>query len=173
MTVGRWSRRRKLNTADFANNNSLPTLSAHQKPKHIIEYAKNTRQAVLKYLAVLRWKTTVDLATTVSVANNGVPALGPAASLPTPHSNGESNNTSPTAYPVKGKGRLGGDAPVVEEIRGKVTDARRIQQFLEHQNAQHEIAIAHIRHVTQGVDTLRYELDYAAADLVAREMPTC
>jgi len=115
---------------------------------------------VLKYLAVLRWKTTVDLATTSAPSANGttgVPGLGPTASFPTPHSNGESNNTSPTAYPpLKGKARGVPDhAAGTEEVRGKVTDARRIQQFLEHQNAQHEAAIAHIQHVTKLVDTLR------------------
>jgi mediator of RNA polymerase II transcription subunit 14 len=141
---------------------SLPPLSPHQRPKPIIEYAKTTRQAVLKYLAVLRWKTTVDLATTSAPSVNGTGAaglVGPAASFPTPHSNGESNNTSPTAFPPsKGKARAGdagAAAGIVEEARGKVTDARRIQQFLEHQNVQHEAAIAHIQHVTKLVDTLR------------------
>lgn len=129
-----------------------------KKAKHVIEYAKSTRQAVLKYLAVLRWKTSVDLATSV-VPPGGAGAApgGPTASFPTPHSSGESNDTSPTAYPLKGKGRFGGDTAGVDDTvqRGKVTDARRIQQFLEHQNAQHEAAIAHVRHVTKLVETLR------------------
>jgi mediator of RNA polymerase II transcription subunit 14 len=129
---------------------------AHKRPQAVIEYAKITRQAVLKYLAVLRWKTTVDLATTSGPAINGVTAAaGPAASFPTPHSN-ESNNTSPTAFPLKaGKARSGETDTAGEEIRGKVTDGRRIQQFLEHQHAQHELAITHIQHVTKGIDTLR------------------
>lgn len=78
-------------------------------------------------------------------------------SFPTPHSNGESNDTSPVTYPSKGKARGGAEGVGTEDgvVRGKVTDARRIQQFLEHQNAQHEVAITHIRHVTGLVDTLR------------------
>ncbi|TXT06056.1 hypothetical protein VHUM_03529 [Vanrija humicola] len=127
---------------------TLPPLAPRQKPKHIIEYAKTTRQAVLKYLAVLRWKTSVDLVT--AAAASGLPA-GPTASFPTPHSNGESNNTSPATHPLKPKARTGDDSVA----QGKVTDARRIQQFLEHQNSQHEVAIEHIRHVTKLVETLR------------------
>ncbi|KAL1409660.1 mediator complex subunit [Vanrija albida] len=127
---------------------TLPPLAPRQKPKHIIEYAKTTRQAVLKYLAVLRWKTSVDLVT--AAAASGLPA-GPTASFPTPHSNGESNNTSPATHPLKPKPR-GADDPVAQ---GKVTDARRIQHFLEHQNSQHQVAIEHIRHVTKLVETLR------------------
>lgn len=103
---------------------------------------------MLKYLAVLRWKTSVDLVT--AAAASGLPA-GPTASFPTPHSNGESNNTSPATHPLKPKAKVGDD-PVAQ---GKVTDARRIQQFLEHQNSQHEVAIEHIRHVTKLVETLR------------------
>lgn len=113
-----------------------------QKPKQIIEYAKSTRQAVLKYLALLRWKASVDMATSPPAAPPGAAAH----SFPTPHSNGESNDTSPSSLPAK---------KPEEQQRGKVTDARRIQQFLEHQNAQHEVAIAHIRHVTSLVETLR------------------
>lgn len=40
-------------------------------------------------------------------------------------------------------------------MRGKVTDARRIQHFLEHQNQQQEASIGHIRHVTGMIDMLR------------------
>ncbi|BEI89208.1 uncharacterized protein CcaverHIS019_0205700 [Cutaneotrichosporon cavernicola] len=130
---------------------TLPPLAPRQKPKHVIEYAKTTRQAVLKYLAVLRWKTSVDLATATQPQANGHPA---AAAFPTPLSNGESNDTSPVSYPLKGKARVDGTAeePVV---RGKVTDARRIQHFLEHQNQQQEAAITHLRHVTGMIDMLR------------------
>lgn len=122
-----------------------------QKPKQIIEYAKSTRQAVLKYLALLRWKASVDTAKTTPPPPPLPPLLaGPgtaAHSFPTPHSNGESNDTSPSSLPVK--------KPDEQRQQGKVTQARRIQQFLEHQNAQHEVAIAHIRHVTSLVETLR------------------
>lgn len=128
---------------------------ARKKPKHIIEYAKTTRQAALKYLAVLRWKTNVDLVS-LTPPPAGSSSTGPQASFPTPHSNGESNYTSPIAYPSKGKARAGEGAADDHVIRGKVTDARRIQQFLEHQNAQHELSIEHIRHVTGLVETLRY-----------------
>ncbi|EKD02252.1 hypothetical protein A1Q2_03399 [Trichosporon asahii var. asahii CBS 8904] len=122
---------------------TLPPLAMRQKPKQIIEYAKTTRQAVLKYLALLRWKASVDMP---SAPTTAPPAAVGAHSFPTPHSNGESNDTSPSSLPIK---------KPEEQQRGKVTDARRIQQFLEHQNAQHEAAIAHIRHVTSMVETLR------------------
>lgn len=142
------SSRRRLSRRCSADPR-LPPLAPRQKPKHVIEYAKTTRQAVLKYLAVLRWKTSVDLATATPQAN-GLPA---AAAFPTPHSNGESNNTSPVAFPLKGKARV--DSAEEPVVRGKVTDARRIQHFLEHQNQQQEAAITHIRHVAGMIDMLR------------------
>jgi mediator of RNA polymerase II transcription subunit 14 len=124
----------------------LPPLNAKQRPKHIIEYAKTTRQAVLKYLAILRWKTSVDLA----AATSGQPAAPGAASFPTPISNDDSASTSPAARVGKGKGKM-----VDVKGRGKVTDSKRIQQFLEHQNKQHEDAITHIKHTARVVDGLR------------------
>lgn len=137
----------------LADRYSLPDTPSHQKPKRIIEYAKTTRQAALKYLAVLRWKTSVDVVSS-SPPSDSTGLGGPQASFPTPHSNGESNYTSPIANQSKGLrgGEGGSDEPV---IRGKVTDARRIQQFLEHQNAQHEASIVHVKHVTDSIKTLR------------------
>ena len=129
---------------------SLPSLPARQKPRHVIEYAKTTRQAVLKYLAILRWKTSVDIpsSTLPSVAN----VSSGAASFPTPHSNGESN--SPGVLVGKGKGKAMEDPVAV--IRGKVTDAKRITHFMEHQNRQHEDTIAHLQHSARMVESLRY-----------------
>ncbi|KAL7420323.1 mediator complex subunit [Cryptotrichosporon argae] len=120
---------------------TLPSVPARQKPKHIVEYAKTTRQSVLKYLALLRWKASVDTVSTASAQ----PANG-ATSLPTPYS----EDTSPELI-SKGKSK----AEEAENARGKVADARRLQTFFQHQNAQHEAAIEHLRHVTKLVDTLR------------------
>lgn len=151
-------------------DNSLPRSTPRQKPRHVIDYAKHTRQAVLKYLAVLRWKTAVDVplapassasssssqpAQDVNGNSNGNGNAQP--SFPTPHSN-VSNGTSPGAYVGKGKGRM-----VDEEVqagsraflRGKVTDAKRIQQFMQHQNKQHEEAVAHVRHTAKMIEGLR------------------
>lgn len=123
-----------------------------KRPREIIQYAKHTRQAVLKYLAILRWKTSVDVATSAPILtiNNA------AASFPTPQTNGDSNDTSPAAlgYLGKGKGKM-----VEEDVkplkRGRVTDAKRITHFMEHQNRQHELTIEHLKHVTKGIETLR------------------
>ncbi|KAL0240364.1 hypothetical protein I308_106615 [Cryptococcus tetragattii IND107] len=128
----------------------LPQLSIRERPKPIIEYAKTTRQALLKYLAVLRWKTSVDIAST-SAGSSVTNTAGP-ASFPTPHSNNDPNDNSPDAFAGKGKGKAQVDELV---IKGKVTDAKRIAHFMEHQNQQHEVAIEHVKHVTKVVEGLR------------------
>jgi mediator of RNA polymerase II transcription subunit 14 len=131
---------------------SLPPLYARQKPRHIIEYAKTTRQAVLKYLAILRWKSSVDIPSSSSSTQALTHPFPAAESFPTPHSNGESN--SPGAFVGKGKGRAM-DEPV-PVVRGKVTDAKRITHFMEHQNRQHEDAVAHVRHAADMIESLRW-----------------
>lgn len=140
---------------------SLPISPLNEKPRHIIDFARTQRQAVLKYLAILRWKMTVD-----------VPVAGPSSqpaqiangypSFPTPHSSAESNNTSPAAgyvgHSAKGKGKA-----IEEELDqsaggprfGKVTDAKRVAQFMEHQNLQHGMTVDHVKHVTRMIETLR------------------
>ncbi|KIR70296.1 hypothetical protein I310_05923 [Cryptococcus deuterogattii CA1014] len=128
----------------------LPQLPIRERPKPIIEYAKTTRQALLKYLAVLRWKTSVDIAST-SAGSSVTNTAGP-ASFPTPHSNNDPNDNSPDAFAGKGKGKAQADELV---IKGKVTDAKRIAHFMEHQNQQHEVAIEHVKHVTKVVEGLR------------------
>jgi mediator of RNA polymerase II transcription subunit 14 len=137
---------------------SLPPLNPRQKPRHVIDYAKSTRQNVLKYLAILRWKAAVD--TPASAAGpSGASQVGGAngASFPTPQTNGESNDTSPAAYVIAGKGKAKAmdseDSKPV--LRGKVTDTKRIQQFMEHQNRQHEEAIMHVKHTAKVVEGLR------------------
>lgn len=141
---------------------SLPPLNPRQKPRHVIDYAKTTRQNVLKYLAILRWKAAVDTpasaagpsgATQVSTSHVG--ANG--ASFPTPQTNGESNDTSPAAYAIAGKGKAKAldSEDSKPAVRGKVTDTKRIQQFMEHQNRQHEEAIMHVKHTAKVVEGLR------------------
>ncbi|EIW73135.1 hypothetical protein TREMEDRAFT_37169 [Tremella mesenterica DSM 1558] len=135
---------------------TLPASTARQKPKHIIEFAKTTRHAALKYLAVLRWKMNVDVPL-FAPPQSSFTTIGPSASFPTPHSSGESNgngdNSSPGSYSIKGKGKLVNEEPRV--IRGKVTDAKRITHLLEHQNRQHEEAVAHLKYSVAMVDSLR------------------
>ena len=43
----------------------------------------------------------------------------------------------------------------VSVIGGKVTDAKRITQFMEHQNRQDEEAIGHLQHAAKMVESLR------------------
>ena len=161
---------------------SLPPLQPRQKPRHIIEYAKNTRHAALKHLAVLRWKQNVDLAimatpnsdpdrptnNTTFPPSHALPSIPPtgAASFPTPLTNGDSND-SPASYVGKGKGRMSGDDPGAlmppglgltgepRVVRGKVTDAKRITQLMEHQNRQHEEAVGHLKYAAGMVERLR------------------
>lgn len=40
-------------------------------------------------------------------------------------------------------------------MRGKVTDAKRITHFMEHQNRQHEETIGHLRHTAKQIESLR------------------
>lgn len=130
---------------------SLPPIPPRQKPRHIIEYARTTRQAILKYLAVLRWHASVDVP---GIAPLPSPQVTTVASFPTPHSLDGSNTTSPAAYPGKGKGRM----PEEDEkpnIRGRIADARRIQTLMEHQNRQHDDAVAHVKHTAKIVEGLR------------------
>ena len=137
--------------------NSLPPLLSRQKPRHIIEYAKTTRQAVLNYLAILRWKTSVDIP-----FSSSQPATHPAAaSYATPHSNGESN--SPGVTVGKGKGKTVEEPAVV--VRGKVTDAKRITHFMEHQNRQHEDVILHLQHSAKMVEMLRFVMASSVAGM--------
>jgi mediator of RNA polymerase II transcription subunit 14 len=99
---------------------------------------------MLKYLAVLRWKLQVDIPT-VLPAPEGQP------SFPTPHSNGDSY--SPASGP-KGKGKMTDD-DVKISMRGKVTDAKRIAEYMKHQNDQHDMAVSHVRHTATNIGTLR------------------
>ena len=148
------------------SSTSLPSSPLNHKPRHIIEYAKTQRQACLKYLAILRWKSSVDAPVASSSTNPNAGAItnghsASAAGFPTPQTNGgytESTDTSPAAgYPGKGKARAGdtNEQSGKALARGKVTDAKRVAHFMEHQNRQHEDAIAHVKHITTMIETLR------------------
>nr|XP_018266491.1 uncharacterized protein I303_00466 [Kwoniella dejecticola CBS 10117]OBR88649.1 hypothetical protein I303_00466 [Kwoniella dejecticola CBS 10117] len=145
----------------------LPPLSAKQKPKHIINYATTTRQALLKYLAVLRWKAAVDVrsssaaassSSSVNHASNQINGPnGNFNNFPTPHSNGDDTSPASVSSNNKGKGKAiigSGDNEDVL-VKGKVTDSRRLAQFMEHQNRQHDDAVVHLQHVTKLVESLR------------------
>ncbi|ODO09076.1 hypothetical protein I350_02675 [Cryptococcus amylolentus CBS 6273] len=128
---------------------TLPRLPAKDRPKPIIEYAKTTRQALVKYLAVLRWKTSVDIPAHLTAAPPLTTSVGP-TSFPTPHSNGDME-LSPS---YQGLNKPKSDEEK-KSLQGKVTDAKRIAHFLEHQNQQHELAIEHAKHVVNVVEGLR------------------
>lgn len=112
----------------------------------------------MKYLAVLRWKTAVDVPAieppAVTTQANGH-AGQPQPSFPTPHSSEDSS--SPGAAGGKGKGKmLGSDDDCKTAImRGKVTDAKRITEYLLYQNSQHDMAINHLRHSAKQIESLR------------------
>jgi hypothetical protein len=76
-------------------------------------------------------------------------------SFPTPHSNGDS--FSPGIGPGKGKGRMTGleDDIKPTTLRGKVTDAKRITEYLLYQNSQHDMAIQHVQHSAKQIESLR------------------
>nr|XP_019014394.1 uncharacterized protein I206_00476 [Kwoniella pini CBS 10737]OCF53175.1 hypothetical protein I206_00476 [Kwoniella pini CBS 10737] len=142
----------------------LPPLSAKQKPKHIINYATTTRQALLKYLAVLRWKSAVDVPSSYPYASSStnLPSHingqnGMINNFPTPHSNGDDTSPASISSTNKGKGKAQATGVDNEDvlIKGKVTDSRRLAQFMEHQNKQHDDAVAHLQHVTKLVESLR------------------
>lgn len=106
----------------------------------------------MKYLAVLRWKTQVDVPTVVPAE---VPSQTQSA-FPTPHSNGDTY--SPGMAGMKGKGKMSEDVkPDVKPttIRGKVTDAKRVTEYLQYQNSQHDMAVGHIQHAAKQLESLR------------------
>ncbi|OCF71301.1 hypothetical protein I204_07928 [Kwoniella mangroviensis CBS 8886] len=153
----------------------LPPLSAKHKPKHIINYATATRQALLKYLAVLRWKNAVDIPSTYHPSSSSSGTTGQqgnnnnnnsnnnnqngTTNFPTPHSNGDDTSPPSILSNNKGKGKAysaGGEGPGEEvTVKGKVSDSRRLAQFMEHQNKQHDDAVIHLKHVTKLVESLR------------------
>lgn len=120
---------------------------------------------MLKYLAVLRWKTGVDVPTTESASSalpNGQPG-SQQPSFPTPHSNGDS--FSPGVSVGKGKGKMTGQEEDMEPtIRGKVTDAKRITEYLLYQNSQHDMAIQHVQHSAKQIESLRCVEDFACIE---------
>lgn len=141
------------------------------KPKLITEYAKSTRQMILKYLAVLRWKAAVD-STHYGPAPTPIPTVGSTtaaaqsptapsgvASYPTPYSNAESNDSPSHAntYTAKGKGKASDGISEVERVvvKGRVSEARRAIEFVKHANMQHEAAVGHAKHVVGVVESLR------------------
>jgi hypothetical protein len=114
----------------------------------------------LKYLAILRWKTAVDVPfaasgpsnATTNTQNNPFPFL-------TPQTNGsiDSTSNSPAAgYAGKGKGRATeeDERPVIP-ARGRLTDARRLIELLHHQNVQHDDVLKHLEEVIRIVEKQR------------------
>jgi hypothetical protein len=90
----------------------------------------------------LRWKTQVDVPTILQSEGNQAQSA-----FPTPHSNGDAYSP---AGGVKGKGKM---ADV--NIRGKVTDAKRVTEYMIYQNSQHDMAVGHIKHAAKQLESLR------------------
>lgn len=132
----------------------LPSLPGRQRHKEVTEYAKHTRHSVLKYLAILRWKAAVDF-TLYQPVESSPPGASGAASFPTPYSNAESADSP--SYSNKGKGRAtdNDEADGRLVVRGRLMDAKRIEQFMQHQNAQHDATIRHVEHSAKVVESLR------------------
>lgn len=130
----------------------------------MISYARNTRQAILKYLAVLRWKTAVDVPVSETSASTSSVPNGQQPSFPTPLSNGDT--FSPGTVAGKGKGKMAGQEEDVKlAVRGQVTDAKRITEYLLYQNSQHDMAIQHVQHSAKQIESLRCVLRVMALDL--------
>jgi hypothetical protein len=74
------------------------------------------------------------------------------SAFPTPHSNGDTY--SPGLAGMKGKGKMNEDVKPTT-IRGKVTDAKRVTEYLQYQNSQHDMAVGHIQHAAKQLESLR------------------
>jgi mediator of RNA polymerase II transcription subunit 14 len=145
---------------------SLPSSPIQHRPRLIIDFAKTQRQSFLKYLAILRWKSTVDVPARAAIHETSTfsSTVQQIHSIPTPITNGSyggSTDNSPAAgYIGKGKGRAvvsdSDDRNRVAMSRGRVTDAKRVQVLMEHQNRQHEMALHHISAALSQVESLRY-----------------
>jgi len=146
--------------------NSLPSSPIQHRPRLIINFAKTQRQSFLKYLAILRWKNLVDVPSpaTLPDASFSNATFQQVHSIPTPITNGSyggSTDNSPAAgYIGKGKGRAltsdDDDRKKSALSQGRVTDAKRVQVLMEHQNRQHEMALHHITAALGQVESLRY-----------------
>lgn len=162
---------------------SLPPLQPRDRPLPIIKYAKSTRQTVLKYLAVLRWKLAVDTVeyaptadsshTTHGVNGNGTGngiGIGASHTMKVESEAASPEDAmTPAVLPngvakagVPGDGQGGAShayayAPDGRKIvKGRLLDIRRLEEFMKHQNHQHQAAVQHIRHVCAGIEGLRY-----------------
>lgn len=87
-----------------------------------------------------------------------IPAEAPSqtqSAFPTPHSNGDTY--SPGMAGMKGKGKMTEEVkPTI--MRGKVTDAKRVTEYLQYQNNQHYMAVGHIQHAAKQLESLRSAL---------------
>jgi mediator of RNA polymerase II transcription subunit 14 len=144
-------------------------ISSRHRAQHVVNYAKATRHNILKYLAILRWKQAVDIPFEASPSQTSIQAtqsqtyisvLNGVAQFPTPLSNDQSPAAG--AYIGKGKARavelhLGLDAVNGEALqrRGKVTDAKRVTVFMEHQNRQHDEAVGHLKFQASVLESFR------------------
>jgi mediator of RNA polymerase II transcription subunit 14 len=61
---------------------------------------------------------------------------------------------SPGLGSIKGKGKMS-DGDVKVTMRGKVTDAKRVIEYIQHQNSQHDQAIGHLQHTAKQLESLR------------------
>lgn len=167
----------------MALTSSLPPLQPRDRPLPIIKYAKSTRQTVLKYLAVLRWKLAVDTVEYAPTADsshtthgangngNGIGnGIGASHTMKVESEAASPEDAmTPAVLPngiakagMSGEGQGGAShayayAPDGRKIvKGRLLDIRRLEEFMKHQNHQHQAAVQHIRHVCAGIEGLRY-----------------
>ena len=70
------------------------------------------------------------------------------------HGNGESKGKS--RVPASGADLGGMQTSGRRVAKGRLLDVRRIEEFMKHQNAQHQAAVGHLVHVSMLIETLRY-----------------
>jgi hypothetical protein len=77
---------------------------------------------------------------------------------------------------MKGKGKMNEDVKSTT-IRGKVTDAKRVTEYLQYQNSQHDMAVGHIQHAAKQLESLRLAQRFGSvklkADKTGSVIPIC
>lgn len=115
---------------------SLPSLPPRERPKHIIAYAQTSRSALLKVLALLRWKKQADV-----------------WRYERPRASGSSGSISLSANQVPSATRPQDHES--SELVGPVTEALRLTSWADDQH-EHIIRLReHLRAVLDQVTNLR------------------
>lgn len=116
----------------------LPFTAPRDRPRAVIHYAQTARQSSLKLLALLRWKSTVDV-------GPGLLALPSSHvdSLPAfPNGFGEANGVEQT--------------PSVAELnKGRLRDVSRVTTLMDYYADHFKQNVVHLENVRRQVDSLR------------------